>query len=576
MKKLCVFLAAILLLTGLQTGRAAGLPEPSQPEAESYIVKLKETGARTMGLMNTMDAKPINTDAQLYQVDSLEAVEALGDRVLYAEPDYPVTLFALPNDPHLSKQWGVNMLGADLVWDAGFDGKGVKIAVIDSGVNSMHEDFEGTSFERGKNMLNGSYDVTDTNKAGHGTFISGVLAAVRNNGKGIAGIVDGVTLVPLKCFGQGTETESSYVIASIYEAVDIFDCDVINMSMGMEGGSRSLKEAVEYATQKGVIIVAAVGNEGTTKLKYPAAYDSVVGVGAVDQNGELAPFSQRNSSVFVTAPGVDIVSLSNTGNSRYEMQGQGTSYAAPFVSAAAAILKQYRSSAGVEDFKQILRLSTKDAGAAGYDTSYGYGILDMNRFINEMKLYYKDAPARLTDISGHWAEESIVSCVEQGLFQGTTGTTFEPETGMNRAMFVTVLSRLSGEDISDYINPFYDVPENSWYNKPCAWADARGVAGGTGDGAFSPMLAVSREQMAALLYRYALAYGLTEGSAEPQTLTAFSDGEKVSDWAQQAMAWAVETGLITGRDASTLAPAAGATRAEVAVILIRFINSFAV
>lgn len=574
MKKLSVFLAAVLLLTGLQTGTAAGLPEPSQTEAGSYIVKLKETGARTMGLMNTLDARPINTDAQLYQVDSLEAVKALGDRVLYAEPDDPVKLFALPNDPHLSKQWSVNLLGTAYAWDEGFDGKGVKIAVIDSGVNSMHEDFEGTRFERGKNMLNGSHDVTDVSTAGHGTFISGVLAAVRNNGKGIAGVVDGVTLVPLKCFGQSIETESSYVIASIYEAVDMFDCDVINMSMGMEGSTRSLREAVDYAIQKGVIIVAAVGNEGTTKLMYPAAYDSVVGVGAVDQNGKAAPFSQRNSSVFVTAPGVEIVSLSNAGNSRYEMRGQGTSYAAPFVSAAAAVLKQYRNSAGAEDFKEILRLSAKDAGAAGYDTVYGHGILDMNRFITEMKLYYKEAPARLTDVGGHWAEERILSCVEQGLFQGTTDTTFEPETGMNRAMFVTVLSRLSGEDVSDYINPFYDVPENSWYSKPCAWADARGVASGTGGGAFSPMLAVSREQMAALLYRYALAYGLTEGSAELGTLAGFSDARQISGWAQQAMAWAVESGLINGRGANTLAPAAGATRAEVAVILIRFINSF--
>ncbi len=574
MKKLCIFLAAILLLTGLQTGTAAGLPEASQPEAGSYIVKLKEAATGTMGLMSTLDARPINANEQLYQVDSLAAVEALGDRVLYAEPDYPMELFALPNDPHLGKQWGVNMLGAGLVWDAGFDGDGVKIAVIDSGVNSMHEDFEGTSFGRGKNMLDGSHDVTDISNAGHGTFISGVLAAVRNNGKGIAGLCDGVTIIPLKCFGQGNETESSYVIASIYEAVDVFDCDVINMSMGMDVSSMSLKRAVEYAISKGVIVVAAAGNDGNTKLMYPAAYDSVVGVGAVDQNGKVAAFSQRNSSVFIAAPGVEIVSLSNTGNSKYDLNGQGTSYAAPFVSAAAAILKQYRSSAGAEDFKEILRLSAKDAGTVGYDTFYGHGILDMNRFITEMNLYFKETPAGLMDISGHWAEESILSCVGQGLFKGTTGTTFEPETGMNRAMFVTVLSRLSGEDISGYLNPFNDVPANEWYTKPCAWADASGVAGGTGNGAFSPMHPLSREQMATLLYRYALAYGLTDGSGGIQDMEGFSDAHQVSDWAKQAMAWAVETGLITGRSAGTLAPAVGATRAEVAVILIRFINSF--
>ena len=114
-----------------------------------------------------------------------------------------------------------------------------------------------------------------------------------------------VRLVPLKCFDDKT-TNVSVICKAIYGAVDDFGCDVINMSFGLMEDSIALKEAIDYAAGKGVIIVAAVGNDGTEELCYPAAYDNVIGVGSVDKNEGVSSVSQHNKSVFITAPGVHI------------------------------------------------------------------------------------------------------------------------------------------------------------------------------------------------------------------------------------------------------------------------------
>ena len=575
MKKLCLILAAVLLLAAIAPNAAAETSTyTNQIESEqAYIVKLKQPAADTVSLMADTGLSEISEDAGLYKAASIAEINALGDRVEYYEPDYTVTLSDLPNDTYASNQWSLDALGMTDAWNDGLNGAGVKIAVIDSGVNSMHEDFEGTYFAAGINMLDGSRDVSDTSEKGHGTFVCGLLAAARNNATGIAGLCTDATIVPIKCFGRGTETSASVIISAIYEAIDVFDCDVINMSLGMEENMTTMKTAVEYAAQKGAIIVSAVGNSGNAILNYPAAYDCVVGVGSVNQNGTVASFSQTNSSVFAVAPGVKLVSLSNKGNTEYAA-GDGTSFSTPFVSVAAVILKQYAESATVEDFKTILKAALIDGGPVGYDTTYGYGSLNISNFITVMKSTVGGSGSSFTDIDGHWAEESIAFCVDRELFAGVTASNFEPETVMNRAMFVTVLSRLSGETIAGYVNNFSDVTNDAWYAQPSAWGATKGIVSGTGFASFSPLGAVTREQMAVLLYRYAIYYGLTDGSVDTTLLGSYTDGKGVSSWASDAMAWAIGKGLITGRTGNLLSPQASAKRCEVATILTRFVNKY--
>lgn len=572
MKKLCIILSAVFLLTAFAPSAAAENVTYTSESPNGYIVKLEQSAQDAVILMESTDIQEVYEGAGLYYADSLSDIAELGDSVEYYEPNYTVTLSDLPNDTYVTNQWSITNLGISTAWDAGLNGQGVVVAVIDSGVNSQHEDFSGTNFVEGYNAIDGSHDVTD--QMGHGTFVCGLLAAARNNGVGIAGFTTDVTIVPIKCFGKAQETSASYIISAIYEAVDVYDCDVINMSLGMDVDMESMREAVEYAASKGVIIVSAAGNNGNSTLNFPAAYSCVIGVGAVDQNGSVANFSQKNQSVFVVAPGVKIWSLDYKANSAYT-NGSGTSFSTPFVSVAAIVLKQFAPNATVEDFENILKASSIDGGTVGYDTSYGNGRLNITNFVASMKTYaFGDSAGSFTDVEGHWAQDSIEYCAENKLFTGVTDNSFEPETIMNRAMFVTVLSRMSGETISGYTNSFSDVKSSEWYAQPCSWGAATGIVSGTGGGTFSPLAAVTREQMAALLYRYALYYGLSDGSFDGAPLSAYTDAGSVSSWAKSAMAWAVSNGLITGRSGNSLAPGNSAKRCEVATIINRFAVKF--
>ena len=173
------------------------------------------------------------------------------------------------------------------------------------------------------------------------------------------------------------------------------------------------------------------------------------------------------------------------------------------------------------------------------------------------------------DIEGHWAADAINYVVDAGLFTGATATTFEPETAMTRGMFVTVLGRLADAegDEEQSAAQFSDVAANAYYAHYVAWAAENGIVSGT-----EPP--ITREQMAALLYRYAQFQG-NDTTAADAVIEQFSDYASVSDYAVDAMNWAVENGLMNGTDNSMLAPLGNATRAEVATILMRFVENAA-
>lgn len=168
---------------------------------------------------------------------------------------------------------------------------------------------------------------------------------------------------------------------------------------------------------------------------------------------------------------------------------------------------------------------------------------------------------------GDWYFDAVMYVVERGLFNGTSTTTFEPNTVMNRAMLVTVLHRIAGEPAVSGSNPFNDVVYNEWYMPGVLWASQAGIVNGTSATTFEPYSRVTREQIAVLLYRYS-AYCGYDVSARA-SIAGFNDHGKVSDYAQEAMSWVVATGLMVGSDGK-LNPGNGATRAEVATLLQRY------
>jgi minor extracellular protease Epr len=285
---------------------------------------------------------------------------------------------ALPEDLN---RWAIAAVhGEDVKITADIDT--VRIALIDTGIQNNSHYLDYTKIEPGYNY---AVEYEDTNDlVGHGTRLAGLILGGRSNKSIINGIAPNVILIPLVYYskypsGVPINGGLSAICKAIYDAVDIYLCEIINISSGIGADCAELKKAVEYAEEKGVIVISAVGNDHVTvpdKLMYPAAYDSVIGVGAVDQNLEIAPFSHRNSSVMVTAPGKDVYSLSIKGGTDFE-KISGTSYATTYVASFAALLLSAYPKMTPSEFRQVLRISSKDLGKPGYDEEYGWGLIDI-------------------------------------------------------------------------------------------------------------------------------------------------------------------------------------------------------
>lgn len=177
------------------------------------------------------------------------------------------------------------------------------------------------------------------------------------------------------------------------------------------------------------------------------------------------------------------------------------------------------------------------------------------------------AGGTFTDVPAtHWAAGAVEFVTSQGLLQGTGASTFAPEQPMTRAMLVTALWREAGSPVVNFAMEFDDVTEGQWYTEAVRWAASEGIVAGTGKG-FSPNAALTRESLAAILFRYA------GGQADGGSLDSYADGAGVSAWAREAMNWAVAQGLITGKSGGRLDPGGTASRAEVSAILMRYVQS---
>ncbi|MDR3278849.1 MAG: S8 family serine peptidase [Oscillospiraceae bacterium] len=383
MKSIKHILAAILTLALLLTfavpaGRAAEIDENG---SAGYVLKLKEGAVLQFSLFGADDASPERiayTDDMLVADTLAEALPLIrAGLVEYCVENVTVTLFddeltALAKLP----QWYQNAAGIDALRGSEYTGAGVKVGVVDSGILKTHEDLNPGKIS-GKNFAGapaGNDAITDT--TGHGTFVSGIIAAQRNT-VGVDGIADGAELIVGRAF-EGSSASLSDIISALGYAVGQ-NADVINMSFGGEnaGLRTALQTQINTALGKGIILVAAAGNSGAegSPIMYPAAFDGVIGVGAIDSAGVVAPYSTKNTTVDVTAPGSALQGLWYSGNSAYAT-GSGTSFAAPVVAAMAALVREANPKIDSYAFLELLKESADDKGASGYDVSYGHGAVN--------------------------------------------------------------------------------------------------------------------------------------------------------------------------------------------------------
>lgn len=264
-------------------------------------------------------------------------------------------------------QWYRHYLDLPRV-DSSVDGRGVVVAVVDSGV-SDHPDLSGSVLEGadlGSGRGSGRRDSD-----GHGTFMAGLIAA-HGNGEGTArGVAPGAKILPVKLADEGGRSND------IAEAIDYavgHGAVIVNVSLG-GGLTADMIKAVERAGDADVLIIASVGNRSSfTFVAAPASMDPVLAVGAVDRRGDAADFSVAGPELDLMAPGVDIGGISK--DDEYHL-GSGTSHAAAIVSGAAALLRSRYPEMSAAEVAERLESTAQDRGPAGRDDRYGYGVLDI-------------------------------------------------------------------------------------------------------------------------------------------------------------------------------------------------------
>lgn len=492
-----------------------------------------------------------------------EYVEETGVSYATTAPNDPLYAKITPETPITQYQYALEMLHAERAWAKTLGSSTVKIVVIDSGFDYTHED--GANIHAGYDYITDSTNTKDYDN--HGTACAGIIGATYNNSLGIAGAASGCNVTMLRCFIKKENVLSAnnaHIAAAIRDAVDVYDADIISMSFGSRGNDTVMKEAVDYAYNKGAIMVASTGNSGVSgsPLEYPAAYSKVIGVGAVDVSKDVASFSTQNKSTFVVAPGSNILSLAP--DQKYDGTYNGTSFAAPYVSALAALGRSLDSNLSPAEFSALLQATSTDLGAPGYDYSYGYGLIDYGAFIDKME------NRSFVDVADDaWYANAVYTLKNSGIITGRTLYTYCPEEKVTRGEFVALLARMSKDDLSGfhYKSNFDDVPVSLWCNPVINWAYNKKIVEGVSATSFSPDTTITREEMATMLCRYLVTQGVTV--ADKGISVNFSDKNKISAWAKQQVTTLTKAGLLKGFEDNTFRPAADTTRAEAAVLLER-------
>ncbi|WP_448267895.1 S8 family peptidase [Nostoc sp. DSM 114159] len=440
---------------------------------------------------NTFNAQNYNSTNGYGLINGAAAVaRAIGQNTFADVPDLG------------GNNWGADLIKAPEVWAHGYTGKGVVVAVVDTGVDYNHEDLKNNIWTNSKEIAGNGIDddgngyVDDTygwnfadqnnntlDDNGHGTHVSGTIAG-ENNNYGVTGIAYDAKIMPVKALDSSGSGSYSSISKGIRYAVDN-GANVINLSLGGSSSNRTLESAIDYASSKGVIVVMAAGNDGGSSPEYPARYASKSGiaVGAVDKNNNLADFSNRsgtNPIAYVTAPGVKI--YSSVPNNQYATYS-GTSMAAPHVAGIVALMLSANPNLTDAQVRQIV---TETAENSTQTTSSSFNISHVSSLASQVIAETAGSNTQTTNSSFNISHVSSLasqviaetagnntqttnssfnssnfgSLIGQGITETTRYLTPENIVSFNNSNFGSLI----GQGITEYTR--YLTPENiaSWKN----------------------------------------------------------------------------------------------------------------
>lgn len=398
--------------------------------------------------------------------------------------------------------WGNDVIGASSYAKrlklAGKNSE-IIVAVLDTGIDANNDVFKNRLL-KGYDAIAGqaSWNIGDPN--GHGTMMSSIIADC-------TAPLENVKILPIRVLTADGNSNAEWVTRGIDYAI-AQGADVINMSLGWtvprKGSSgdatlrtiEAIEAAVNKAINKGITVVCAAGNEQEdVSNNSPARVENAIVVASIDRDLAFSDNFSNYGDVDFAAPGVE-VEVVNVNNQWYYTSG--TSPSTAFVSAVAALF--LADNPYVSPYQKMIE-NAEDYGIPGWDSYYGYGIINVrNAKISAIRTNYSDVAVNA------WYYDNVYWASDQKIMSGYGDNTFQPETPITRAEFTATLSRYSGDALGSNENVFTDVPINSWFNVNVLWGYKNQIVFGTGDGKFLPNDNITRVDLATMLKRYQTKY----------------------------------------------------------------------
>lgn len=370
---LSILLTSTLFVCSIPTASAE--ESSLQPRVQEWIIKFKDsiTNSQKDAILQKYQLKELSTITNgnitlvsLQNKNNLVDQLSNLDPIEFVEPNYKVTTSYTPSDHSYTRQWYASKVNMPKAWNYTKGDSDIKVAVIDAGLQTTHPDLRGKLIK----PYNAVTGRTSLPSSVHGTHVVGIIGAASNK-IGITGIAPNVKIIPVNVF-EG-EAADIYTVADGIDYAVSAGADIINLSLTTEDYTDILDYSIQSAVKKGVVVVAAVGNDRTSRPQYPAAYKNVIAVSATTKLDQRASFSNYGSYIHLSAPGVGI--FSTAPGSTY-ISESGTSMAAPIVSGISALILSKNPFLSPSEVTDILQKSSVDLGTKGWDKYYGYGRVD--------------------------------------------------------------------------------------------------------------------------------------------------------------------------------------------------------
>lgn len=473
--------------------------------------------------------------------------------------------------------WGYKAIKADQRVPSTLSGKGVKIGVLDSGVDIDHPDLR---IAGGACMLtiawsDGCVDsYEDTN--GHGTHVTGIVAA-QNNSIGTVGVAPNAEIYAIKVLNEYGDGTTATMMAGVEWAIKQ-DLDIINISVTTEYRDSNLERMIKRAYENGILIVAAAGNwgmnrtTGTSTVDYPAKFDEVIAVGSINEHRMRANLSSVGPEVELAAPGEEIYSTILSGKYGYL---SGTSMAAPYVTGMAALYKERYPEMTNQQLRELLQKNALDLGEIGRDKYYGFGLVqsDRNPLSHNVTIPYEtngEGEVKLNMEQAASAFQTYNVYRFDSLIAKEKTASEVIDYASSGTLYYYVYPVVNGKESSDFVSVkvensdgplLKDVPLKKWYNRFITFLHHKNVMNGYTDGTIKPERSISRAEAAILI-------GKSLGMDEPARSTRFKDVSSNIN-ASGYIELLAERGVIGGFPDGSFRPYNNVTRAQMAIMIAK-------